>query len=324
MRKIPSLAMATAILVTGMFAGCDNSGSGSSTGSDTTGSTWSGTWDTSYTYSSKIVGSTIVVTGAQTTITAYCGTLAGYYDSYGKYVAGAPVIKFDTSVASPDTTVYKVLGSKLLIGGQDTSTLSGGTKIVYWTIFTRNSGSGLIGTWTSTFAESLEVVGTAYPTDSIQKVRERSLQTAAAEAQSGFTDQVTISANSLSARIHYGNMARFEAAIYAGESYFDGLQIVATSPTTVVFTGKTTHEVVTETFLSRTTIRYSSSDSISHPTYTEYGRPTDVSQCPANAWFYTFISANQPVGSAGRRLAGSGQTAVRRNLSGLFGLPALP
>ncbi len=317
MKKFPFLALAVTILALGAIVGCGTlgSGSGSSTGPGNTGSTWSGTWDTSYSISSRLVGTTGIATTHATSIYKYCGSLNG-----------APVLNYDTSLAGADTTSYRVQGNKLMIEVADTNTLLGGTKVVYWSVYTRSSGSGVTGTWTTTFAESLEVVGASYPSDSVQKLRDQQNQSASAAAQAGMSEQVTISTSNIHIQIHYGNYAKYEAAMFSN-FYLSGgyysITIQATSPTTIVYTGNVTHEVVTETFLSRTATRYSSTDS-THAPYTTYSSLSDASQCTADDWFTAFEIANHEAISAGRALPHATQGHVRRKLSGSFGFPILP
>jgi hypothetical protein len=319
MRKFPSFVLAAFLVSFTGFSGCSGSGSGSATDPGVAFGT-SGVWDTTVTLSARLLGSNYLVVSDPFAVYAYCGTLPGSVDTSGEYISGAPVLDYDTSVARNDTSYYKVLGNTLLTSENDTETLGGGTRVVNWTVSTRSSGAGVQGTWSGSLAESLEVVGVSYPSDSIDKLRAQNRERTAALLSAGTNLQLTITSNSLSEHIHYGSYAQLMVAeMTIGSIEYDSIAIQVTSPTTIVYTGKRTKEVVTETFLSKASMQYSSSDP-THATYTDNESPISVSQCPENDWFWTFISANQASTSAARTVNHATPTTVRRNPSRHFGL----
>jgi len=323
MRKFPIAGLIGSILVFGYLEGCDRSSS--STNSTDPAASATG-WDTSYTLSARLVGGDEIAVDHPTVISPACSyalTIDASGVHIGAYTSGlgnsqVPLWGYDTAKGVTDTSIYRFRGDDLLLSVRDTNTLpSSCTDDLRWTIFHRLSGAGISGAWNSSFHDSLEILGGASLGDaSIDSIaadlRAKNQEYAQAITKSGTTERVTISESNVRFQIHYGDWAKLQVAEFSGNMvpltpqlsrYVPrdaeySLDVQAVSPTTVVFTGNVTHEVVTETYLSRGVARFTSSDT-SHATYIRYSSPSDVSQCASDPWFESFLLANL-VGGNGR------------------------
>ncbi len=267
-------------LVLALLAGCDGGSTGSSGNQADTG--WNGSWDTSYTVNLTYLEGNRILAHNSTTVMAYCSKMNG-----------TNMLAYDTNTGD-DTTVYRLAGNTLLLGGGDTNTLQPtGTKLVRWTRYTRTSGTGLYGTW-SVAAESLEVVGTSLPADSLDKHRKTANEDGAARLGAGYYTRATLSATTAHLEMGYSNWAKLRVANLGNTYVQDGSYLLTPamkSPVRVTLVGGVTKDTVTLEALAPHAIRYSSTDTSRH-TYVDYTSPQQVSQCPEKEWFWEFIWAN--------------------------------
>lgn len=264
-----------------------------STTSPTEGAGANGAWDSTWTIPiARLSGNEIV--------NSYPPRIRGYCSNMG----ASTEFLFDTSKAALDTVHYALSGNLLLIGG-DTSSVGSFGKALRWTIYERVSGNAgsILGTWNFTFRDSLKPLNIPESDTALARIRVEDVKYVAANRAAGKQNQIHFTATAMELRVKDGNWAMLQLADwndYEANRY--NVTAAMVDARTVTFTAA--GETVTKSLVNRRDVRYTSTNP-AHPTYVDYYRPANLSQCPEKEWFWSFLSTHFKSSVAGRAIQGS-------------------
>ncbi|MEN9352692.1 MAG: hypothetical protein RL318_17 [Fibrobacterota bacterium] len=288
MRRLLAVSLCVGLL---SLSSCFD-GDGSAT-SDSDGGVANGAWDSTWTLPiARLSGNEIV--------NSYPQRIRGYCSNMGT----STEFLFDTSKAKLDTVHYALSGNLLLVGG-DTSSVGSSGKALRWAIYERVSGSAgsILGTWNYTFRDSLKPLNIPESDTTLARKRAEGAKYAAANRAAGKRNQIHFTTTAIELRVVDGNWAMLQVADW---NDYDAKQYNVTAAmvdaNTVTFTAE--GETVTKTRLNRNDVRYTSTNP-AHPTYVDYYRPSNLSQCPEKEWFWSFLSSHFKSTVAGRAIQGS-------------------
>lgn len=283
-------------------------------------------WDTTYSIPVVQLTANNIVISSPLSLYSYCSGSTLYYD---------------TAKAGLDSLFYDLHGDTLWVGFVDivetisssvaaissssdssvlTASSSGATvstaKVIFYEQYTRSSGSGVTGIWNAIFRDTVVPLNIPETDSTLNAYRTSRKRYNAAKAAAGAALTIEISSSILILHIKDGNWAMLQMENwdeYNASHYAVKARLIDAN--TITFTVGDT--VVTKTRLDRNRVQVSSNVPVKYPTYIDYERPTNASQCVDN-WFWTFLGSHYSSKVSGRVASAPSRGLQGRLLIGLL------